>query len=300
VANGDKVKLVLEEITPERALDLITGNTDNRNIRQATVDAYARDMTHGMWRDGAGEPIHFDPDVGVLGNGQHRLLAVVESEVTVRMPVLYAPIDYRMVADQGIRRSFADVLRITHHVPNPNQLAAAVRYLWEYRRAGQFGTGGHTTIKLPDGTVEFVGKPTVAELEAVFLAEKGLVDHLVWIGRLRDAGVAVFPSLYVALDYLFHEVDYDDGEAFSTALWQGDNLPADSSILALRRVMANPSRPNRARAQAALTIKAWNAWRQGEGVQLLAWRAGGSHPEAFPKIDGMPDSRFNRRRRRGH
>jgi hypothetical protein len=149
-----------------------------------------------------------------------------------------------------------------------------------------------------DRPAEYLGKPTITELEAVYADEKGLGEHLVWIGRLRDASLPIFPSLYVALDYLFHEVDYDDATEFSERLWHGDQLPQDSSILALRRLMQNPSRPHRARPQAALVIKSWNAYRQGEGVKHLAWRAGGHAPEPFPAIDGMPDNRKRLRRRR--
>ena len=293
----DEVRLVLEEVTPERALDLLVGNTDNRNVRTAVVNAYARDMKNGLWRAGQGEPVHIGPD-GTIGNGQHRLMAILESETAVLLPMLYAPLEWRMSADQGIKRTFADVLRMNHHEGNPNQLAAAVRYVWEYRRVGIFGTGGHTVVRANSDKPEYLGKPTVAELEAVYKKEKGLSESLVWIARLRDAGVPIFPSLYATLDYLFREVDWDDAEEFGEKLWKGDELPKLHPILALRRVMQNPSRPHRARAQAALVIKAWNGYRQGEDVQLLVWRAGGSHPEPFPHIDGMPDNRQKPRRRR--
>jgi hypothetical protein len=33
----------------------------------------------------------------------------------------------------------------------------------------------------------------------------------------------------------------------------------------------------------ALTIKAWNAYRAGEPVSLLRWRAGGHAAEEFPE-----------------
>ena len=33
----------------------------------------------------------------------------------------------------------------------------------------------------------------------------------------------------------------------------------------------------------AITLKAWNAYRQGETVGLYRWRPGGAKPEAFPE-----------------
>src|SRR5215469_11050572 len=295
--NGE-VQLVLEEITPERALDLIVGNTNNRNIRENTINAYARDMKEGVWKAGQGEPIHIDPKTGEIGNGQHRLLAVIEAEVTITLPILYAPIEWRMAADQGIKRTFGDILHINHHEPNQHALAAAVRYIWEYRRCGVFGAHMNYLISTNSGTEELLGKPTVAELEQVYIAERGLKDSLVWMARMRESGVTVFPSLYASLDYLFREVNYDDAEDFSTKMWRSENLSAGHPILALRRIMqsGNVNRPHRARTQAALIIKTWNSYREGEDVQIVSWRSGGANPEPYPHIHGMPESRFNRRR----
>ena len=32
----------------------------------------------------------------------------------------------------------------------------------------------------------------------------------------------------------------------------------------------------------ALTIKVWNAWRDGESIRTLSWKQGGTYPEPFP------------------
>jgi len=29
-------------------------------------------------------------------------------------------------------------------------------------------------------------------------------------------------------------------------------------------------------------LKAWNAWREGREVKILAWKRGGANPERFP------------------
>jgi len=33
----------------------------------------------------------------------------------------------------------------------------------------------------------------------------------------------------------------------------------------------------------ALVLKAWNAYRSGETIQLLRFKVGGAHPEKFPE-----------------
>jgi hypothetical protein len=290
-----EVTLELVEVTPEMALDLLAGNTNNRHVRNTVVESYARDMTEGKWRAGSGEPIHIAPD-GTIGNGQHRLLAVLESEVTVTLPMLHAPLEWRMVADQGSKRTFADILRITYREANHAKLAAAVRLMWEYRRAGTLGFGANSQL-LIDGERHILGSPTVTELERTYLAEQGLREHVHAYYYLRSAsGADIMASVATTLSYLTHSVDEDDAQFFWDRAALGDQLSADSPILALRRVMTGDSRPTRARVQAALVIKAWNGYRAGDPVRNLSWRAGGASPEPFPVISGLEDKPKRKRR----
>lgn len=293
-----KIRLVLEKITPERALDLLTGNTENRIIRPHVIEAYARDMKSGRWRDGQGEPIHYDPKTETLGNGQHRLLAIIESETTQYMPFLYAPLDWRLSADQGIHRTFGDVLKINYREGDYHSIAASIRYLWEYRRSGEFGGSVRTTLTPPTDSLPatYLGKPTVSELEEIYLTEKGLRDYSLWKSRLHAGGVPIFPSLFVTLTYIFHEIDYDDAEDFSEKVTSGADLSEENPILALRRVMQNDNRPHRAKIQAALVIKSWNSYRNGENVKVLTYRPGGKNPEQFPTIDGSDTVKRRSRR----
>lgn len=67
----------IEHITPHVAAKLLEKNR-NRGVSQRWVDEFARLMMAGEWRDSMGDPIAIDTD-GNLVNGQHRLLAVVQS-----------------------------------------------------------------------------------------------------------------------------------------------------------------------------------------------------------------------------
>jgi len=65
------------------------------------------------------------------------------------------------------------------------------------------------------------------------------------------------------------------------------NLAEDSSILALRNYMSRAiAATSRSKITAdlavALTIKAWNAYREGDPVRALSYRRGGASPETFP------------------
>lgn len=62
-------------------------NDNNRNINYAKVKKMAKDMKEGHW-DTTHQGIAIASD-GTLVDGQHRLLAIVESGVTVRMNVTF-------------------------------------------------------------------------------------------------------------------------------------------------------------------------------------------------------------------
>jgi len=106
---------VIMEVGPPRAFQWLEGNTHNRPITQAHVDRLARDMKAGRWRL-THQGIAFDTD-GLLVDGQHRLWAITEADMTVVMRVFFnEPPDNRHVLDTGARRTNLDVLTITGEV----------------------------------------------------------------------------------------------------------------------------------------------------------------------------------------
>jgi hypothetical protein len=110
------VRFGFESISPERAKQILLSNDGNRNLRPKDVDAYAKFMRRGSWRDDLGDPIHISVN-GRLLNGQHRLNAVVLSGATIKFMVFYMePIDgfgdltaMGMPIDRGALRSMSDI-----------------------------------------------------------------------------------------------------------------------------------------------------------------------------------------------
>jgi hypothetical protein len=79
------------------------------------VDCFARDMKADRWRPSS-QGISFDT-AGLLMDGQHRLWAVIEANVTVKMRVFFnEPPENRWVLDTGNRRNNLDVLTLTGEV----------------------------------------------------------------------------------------------------------------------------------------------------------------------------------------
>lgn len=89
--------------------------------------------------------------------------------------------------------------------------------------------------------------------------------------------------------FLTGRISPEDCDFFWRKLREGTDLDEGDPILVLRNtLLANAAQgPSRGRYTApmllALIIKAWNAYRAGERINQLRWRAGGSRPEPFPE-----------------
>lgn len=116
------------DVTPELAKVIIDhGNYENRKIRPLVVKKYAKAMLDGDWRYSP-ETISI-ADNGRLLNGQHRLLAVIESGVTCKF--LFATgFDEEVfkVLDRGTARSAADALKMDKKLAEVGALLARIQY----------------------------------------------------------------------------------------------------------------------------------------------------------------------------
>lgn len=261
------------EITPAIAESWLVKNTNNRPISESVVMRYARDMTDGAWLL-SGESIKFTDDDRLL-DGQHRLLAVVRSGVTIQSYVIRGVTPAAFVTmDSGHKRRASDALAMLGY-PCAKDLAATATMLLRYATIGTFGYRGNQGHPSPTQIVQYVE------------THPGIVESVKTTsnGNYRIPGLR--GSVHGSLHYLFTLVDPDDCEAFFRAIKSGANLHERSPLFHLRnRLTANAidSRKLPVVDVAALTIKAWNAWREGRDLQMLVWRPGGAAPEKFPEI----------------
>ena len=75
------------DVTPELAQAWLKQNTFNRPISAPTVRRYASDMSNGRWKLNH-QGLAFSEE-GVLVDGQHRLMAIVKADSTVKMMVTW-------------------------------------------------------------------------------------------------------------------------------------------------------------------------------------------------------------------
>lgn len=237
---------------------LLEKNRSNRKLRLPTVEKYARLMAEGHWILNNDAIVVSYTDE--LLNGQHRLRAVVKSGRAVPMLILWNadPAAFEMM-DRALPRSVGDALAQLGHV-NTATLASALR-VYSHLESGDWDT-----LPLePRAAVELLGR--LPNFTAAFIGSKA-------------ARGVMTPGLGMALYYIFHKLDPLDAEGFFGRVGTGAELTLDSPIYRLReRLRRTRGVQLSRRIEAALTIKAWNAWRRNRPLQALGWR----EDEAFPK-----------------
>ena len=105
------MKAEIKRVTPELATQLLSKNSNNRKVKKNTLTFYINQMKSGNWKEN-GEGIIIDTH-GVIKDGQHRLMAIVESKQSYLMPIISGVSPFVMdTIDTGSNRSAADVLHL--------------------------------------------------------------------------------------------------------------------------------------------------------------------------------------------
>ena len=105
-------------------------NSKNRKASSSQAGKYAKDMRCDNWLV-TGQSITFTQD-GVLQDGQHRLLASVESGMPLTTVVVYGVEDRAFaVTDSGKVRTNGEILAMLGY-DNSNELSALVRSIIAY------------------------------------------------------------------------------------------------------------------------------------------------------------------------
>jgi hypothetical protein len=256
------------DVSPAIAEDWLSRNPNNRNLRRAVVDAYARDMEAGRWRLN-GETVKFST-TGQLYDGQHRLNAVVQSGITVPMVVIHGlGADVMATVDAGAKRSYSDALKLAGE-DNTSTLAAVARraVMWERGMRTNTGAIRPTPLEMTDFLDRHPEIRGSADLAARLASRETLPA-----------------SVYGLCHYLFAELDADAATWFLLRVGDGDRIAADDPIGVLRsriaRLRVSGGRINET-VGLALCIRAWNAHRDGSTRTKLQLPKGGLTNENFP------------------
>ena len=257
----------IDIVTPEMARKWLENNTANRPVSPTTVAQYGRDMALGKWLL-TGEVIQFGTS-GRLLNGQHRLLACIQSDTpftTMVVRNIAEEDDVMDVIDTGKKRTFGGALTI-HGERDANNLSGVINLCWRYEkhRLSQSDWPTHA-----DSFAWLAANPDVRQANGV----AAMVYKQIHAQR-APVGAAF---------YLNARIDNEAANEFWNLASTGEGLEAESAILAYRRwvigTLARRERPIQ-KTWLAYALKAMLYWREGRKVRLLSIRPSEPMPEPW-------------------
>lgn len=250
------------------AKELLKLNKANRPLKPRTVEWYASQMSNDAW-EFTGEPIIVGAH-GLLVNGQHRLHAIIKSDVqlqlTIRVLDEASSLKAFAVVDTGKKRQAADVLALSGVEAYHTAVAASAKLIWMYqtnKTATQWATNQQILNIVTDNP--------------------GLVDSARIINtQYRHVTLLIPKSSAVFCYYLFNLIDQELCDDFFQKLTFGLNLTEDNPITTLRRTLERARTTTRGRGftdnrwASCILIKTWNAVLANSQVSVL--RMGASEP----------------------
>lgn len=266
-----KIDTAIIMVDAATAVRWLTRNVKNRPLNQRIVQRYRSDMTAGRWTM-AGDPIRFDTE-GHLLDGQHRLTALSETDLTIPLLVVRGlPSESQSVMDQGRKRTAGDQLAL-RGVKNSMNVAAAVKQYLIWQEGMLFRD------------TKVASEITSPRIEAWVESHPGSIDAYHGLSTLTRQNDAP-PSIAGAAALRFLEIDADAAMQFFTLLARGAGTEGHP-IVTLDKRLARQRREGLKmphRDYLALFILAWNAWRVGK--QLLKFqrpRGGRWSEDNFPE-----------------
>lgn len=255
--------IIKAEITPELAAELLKRNTRNRPIKNK-LQEYKSAMAHGLWRPSNGETIKVGAD-GVLGDGQHRLMAMVETGLTYEMYIMFgasaADLD---TIDQGATRSAGDIHALRGGTYS-NTVAAIARKALSFEL-----TEGRSLSSISISNAEILKR-----LER----DPALLEAAVWANAKRVPALAV--SALGFLFYVFTLRSPNLAKIYLEQLSSGLNLTVNDPASTVRNYLITRSprgtKIGSTQKKMEAVIRGWNAAREGRKLSQVVTT--GEYPE---------------------
>jgi hypothetical protein len=251
-------------------------NTGNRRITRRKLERLSGQMTRGEFVN-TGEPVIMSRE-GVLNDGQHRLQAIVDSDVVLDLDVRFGvPRKAFTKTDTGAARTSADILSI-RGVTHGAQVAQTVRLLLLYERG------------LPEAIRDFVSNDQV---DVAFDRWNDLPDAVELVqSRTFPKGIRSTP-LYATVFLAYRSNGKQKLENWLDTLSSGLTSNKDDPAYQLReRLLRAPEAALGSREvqleRFALMVKSWNLYKKGEHVPMrdFRWKSTGRGAEPFPTVIG--------------
>ena len=262
IKSAPRIRSFVKHITPDIAKFYLKYNVANRPLRKDIVELYSKQMKDGLWKV-SNDAISFDED-GKLVNGQHRLHAVVDSNVACDFLVT-SGLDRESFAvmDNGIIRTSGNVFYlqgIQYYRLSPSIIKR--KMILESNMAGE---GGGNTKK---GNAQILQEYNNHQEDY----NKICKDAMILYDKSRLLTATDYGG-YIAYLTFVKKHPYTLAHGFFKEFAEIEKATNDVVILLRQRLLNDKlSAVKMTRlSRVKLIIKAWNAYVTGKTVKLLKY-----------------------------
>lgn len=251
-------------LTPCLAALLLERNPVNRPISKVGKGEIRQDIANGRYIFN-GESIIVS-DTGVLNDGQHRCLNVVETGIPIQTVIVFGPKEEsRFTVDTGKSKTVSNFLAMKGR-KYTHILGAATGYILHWKQYG------HVQI---DGALRPSKQAILEACDAIKGIDTSVEFTAVGMKTVRSHAVLAF------CHHAFWKASSrENADHFMTKLIEGDGLKKGDPILYCRNRLLGLGRGARAGTRAELVFKCWNAHRGGHSIDHFKMSGG-----KLPKIE---------------
>lgn len=257
-------------ITPEIAEQYLSKNNSNRRVSQSVLSSYVSDMQNGRWMLNP-NPITISED-GTLIDGQHRLLAIAKSGVTLEMFVCFGVKNETIdVIDNGKSRTASDVLQIGGYA-NATNISAIARKIMSHEKGNASILSTPSSHHTSGATrIEVSSKKEVVD----YCRENYEMLHEILIGAEKIYKPASMKLLSLSdIGFLLYSLKpREKGIEFLQTVIGGIDLQEKTPALAFRRILervyVKKDYPLTPKDVTALAFSAFGKFLKGEECDFL-------------------------------
>lgn len=269
------LRIAVELVTPERAKELLSLNSNNRDINAGNVAKLSRYLADGDFIFN-GDTVCVSED-DVLLDGQHRLMAIEASGIAAPC-IIVTGIDPKALAtiDQNAPRNLSAVLKLQNvDLRNSTIIGSVARLVVLYSDRPHRNALSSDRIFLADYV-----KENVDTLNAVASMVKGHNDRANRLGfRHRDGRAAVSPAVLgtIAFYLVTGGASLENVSEFFQRIIEGTPdtrtpklfLAARSRLVTTAPLTATGNNITESLTNIQIFVRAYNLWRKGKDISKL-------------------------------
>lgn len=254
VERGKRERFSEEVImTPGLANVILGKNPDNRNLSATKLTQFAADMRAGRWRGLNGETIQI-AKTGELNNGQHRLTALIDANVSLPLILFFGlEREDRLTVDQGGARTAGHYLTMTG-AENAIIKASITRQLIAYERSKGQSLGGACYVTNGEVMERVANDPHI-----------GAAAHFA-AAHAKAAKRYAAPAIIGFCYYVLTDISSVEADEYMRQVCDGEGLKKKDPAYTVRdRMLALGKSRN---DKVHVIFRGWNAYRQRRPLSI--------------------------------